>query len=87
MDVRAKLGSAAGVDNIEITDFAGADTSQEDSSNFQIEVAFSPRQDSTVNFVGTAGVFGRNHKGHVDDPFLRRARSRRSLSLPHASLI
>jgi hypothetical protein len=70
VDLRVKLGSAAGVDNIEIADFAGADTSQEDSSNFQIEVAFSPRQDSAVNFVGTVGIFGRDHKGHVDDLFL-----------------
>jgi hypothetical protein len=69
IDLRVKIGSAAGADKVEITNIAQADTTSESSGNFQIEVAFSPRQ-GPVNFVGTVGIFGRNHAGHVDDLFL-----------------
>jgi hypothetical protein len=70
VDVRVKLGSAAGVDKIEITNFAEADVSSESSGNFQVEVAFTPQQGPGPGFVGTVGIFGRNHQGHVDDPVL-----------------
>jgi hypothetical protein len=70
VDMRVKLGSAAGVDTTEVTNIGQADTSQSDSGNFQIEVAFTPRQGPGANFVGTIGLFGRNHKGHVPDPVL-----------------
>ncbi len=70
VDLRVKLGSAAGADKIELTNLGGADTSKKSSSNFQIEVAFSPRSDTAAHFVGTIGLFGRHHAGHVDDPVL-----------------
>jgi hypothetical protein len=62
VDVRVKLGSAAGVDTVEFSNNGSSNISQESSGNFQIEVAFTPQQ-GPVNFVGTVGVFGRNHKG------------------------
>jgi hypothetical protein len=68
IDLRLKLGSAAGVDTTEIGGIQG-DTSQESSGNFQVEVAFTPRMGGPVNFVGTAGIFARNHKGSIDDLF------------------
>jgi hypothetical protein len=66
-DLRVKLGSAAGVDKTEFATSGEIPTSQADSGNFQIEVAFSPEQ-GPVNFVGTIGLFGRNHKGNIPDP-------------------
>ncbi len=66
IDLRIKLGSAAGVDKFEIGNVE-TDTSSQGSSNFQIEVAFSPRSDSTANFVGTVGLFGRHHEGQFSD--------------------
>jgi len=68
IDLRVKLGSAAGVDKFEVTNIGTADTSQEGSGNFQLEAAFTPQSSSGVNFVGTIGAFGRNHKGHDADP-------------------
>ena len=70
IDVRVKLGSAAGVEKVELTNIGTADASQSDSGNFQIEVAFTPQTNPDANFVGTLGVFGRNHKGHIADPVL-----------------
>jgi hypothetical protein len=64
IDLRMKLGSAAGVDSVEFSN-STVDTSQSDSGNFQVEVAFTPQQGSGANFVGTLGAFGRNHKGHI----------------------
>ncbi len=61
-DLRLKLGSAAGVDTVEVFD-STSDISQTDSSNFQIEVAFTPHQGPGVSFVGTIGIFGRDHEG------------------------
>jgi hypothetical protein len=71
IDVRVKLGSAAGVDSVEFSDIIGpsADASQKNSGNFQVEAAFSPRHSSPVSFVGTVGFFGRDHKGHIGDLF------------------
>ncbi len=63
IDLRVKLGSAAGVDTIEFSDTGTFDASQSDSGNFQFEVAFTPRQGPGANFVGTIGVFGRDHEG------------------------
>ena len=71
IDLRMKLGTAAGVDHAEITNIVQADTSRSDSGNGQIEVAFTPyQQGSVVNFVGTAGIFARNHEGHIADQSL-----------------
>lgn len=67
IDLRMKLGSAAGVDTIEFSDTGTFDASQSDSGNFQIEVAFTPQQGPGANFVGTVGIFGRDHEG--SDPF------------------
>ncbi len=68
VDLRLKLGSSAGVDKVEFSNIDQSDASQSDSGNFQIEAAFTPRQSSPVNFVGTIGLFSRNHEGHVTDP-------------------
>jgi len=68
VDLRVKLGSAAGVDTLEFSNIGTFDASQSDSGNFQVEVAFTPEQ-GPVNFVGTVGLFGRNHEGHIVDPF------------------
>ena len=65
IDLRMKLGSAAGVDSVEFSNSGTFDTSQSDSGNFQVEVAFTPQQGSGANFVGTLGAFGRSHKGHI----------------------
>jgi hypothetical protein len=70
VDLRVKAGSAAGVDTVEFTNIAQGDASQESSGNFQIEVAFTPQSGGPVNFVGTVGLFERDHKGYVDDPVL-----------------
>jgi hypothetical protein len=70
VDLRVKLGSSAGVDKTEVTNIVQTDTSQSDSGNFQIEAAFTPQQSSAANFVGTVGLFGRNHKGQIADPVL-----------------
>jgi hypothetical protein len=64
IDPRLKLGSAAGVDSVEFSGIGTFDTSQSDSGNVQVEVAFTP-QGPGANFVGTLGVFGRDHKGHI----------------------
>ncbi len=69
VDVRVKLGSAAGVDQTEFESTGDLDTSRANSGNFQVEAAFTPRRDSAVSFVGTIGLFGRDHKGHIDDLF------------------
>jgi hypothetical protein len=69
IDLRMKLGSAAGVDSVEFSNSGTFDTSQSDSGNFQVEAAFTPQQGPGVNFVGTLGAFGRNHKGHMSGPF------------------
>ena len=70
IDLRVKLGSAAGVDTVEVTNIGETDATQSGSGNFQVEVAFTPQSSSGANFVGTIGVFGRNHKGQVADPVL-----------------
>jgi hypothetical protein len=70
VDLRVKAGSAAGVDTVEFANIAQGDASQKSSGNFQIEVAFTPQSGGQVNFVGTVGLFGRDHEGHVDDPVL-----------------
>jgi hypothetical protein len=70
VDLRVKAGSAAGVDTVEFTNIAQGDASQKRSGNFQIEVAFTPQNSGPVNFVGTVGLFSRDHEGHVDDPVL-----------------
>jgi hypothetical protein len=70
VDLRVKAGSAAGVDTVEFTNITQGDASQKSSGNFQIEVAFTPKNREQVNFVGTIGLFGRTHEGHVDDPVL-----------------
>lgn len=64
-DLRFKFGGAAGIDNGEITNMLSADASQTSSGNFQIEFAMSPKQEQEAVFVGSIGIFGRNHSGYV----------------------
>lgn len=68
-DLRVKLGGAAGIDKAEITNIAQTDVTQKSSGNFQIELVMSPKQPSGVSFVGSIGLFGRNHVGNDSDPF------------------
>ncbi len=63
IDLRMKFGSAAGADSVEFSNNGSDNISSEGGGNFQIEAAFTPQSGSGVNFVGTIGVFGRNHKG------------------------
>ncbi len=65
VDLRMKLGSAAGVDTVEFSGVEQSGVSQESSGNFQIEAAIIPQQSSPISFVGTVGIFGRNHKGEM----------------------
>jgi hypothetical protein len=70
IDMRVKLGSAAPADKVEFSNGLEGTASSQSSGNFQIEAAIIPQTDSGVNFVGTVGIFGRHHAGHVDDPVL-----------------
>ncbi len=70
VDVRAKLGNAAGIDTVELTNVATADASQDGGGNFQIELVLSQRVDTGATLVGGVGLFGRTHKGNVPDPFV-----------------
>lgn len=65
-DLRIKLGSAAGVKEVEATNIGQVDTSPKSSGNFQIEVAMSQKQESGPFLVGSVGLFGRSHSGHYD---------------------
>ena len=70
VDLRLKFGSAAGADKFEVAGIPEVGSSQQDSGNFQVEVAVLPRTDSGIGFVGTLGIFGREHKGQVNIPFM-----------------
>ena len=61
-DLRVKLGTSEGVDelNIEGVPSPGSSTG---AGNFQVEVDISPRQASPVGYVFSAGLFGRTHSG------------------------
>jgi hypothetical protein len=65
IDLRVKLGSAAGVGSIDVMNIGQTSVAQSSSNNFQIEAACTFRQNTMVNFVGTAGFFSRSHKGRV----------------------
>ncbi len=67
LDIRLKLGSAAPVKTVAMTGL-GQGASDSSSSNFQAELAITPRQGATVNFVGTVGLFIRHHVGLVAQP-------------------
>ena len=63
-DLRIKLGSAAGVEQVEATNIGQADTNPRSSGNFQIDLAISQKQEVGAFFVGSLGLFGRSHSGH-----------------------
>lgn len=64
--LRIKLGSAAGVEQVEATNIGQDDTNPRSSSNFQIELATNQKQESGPFFVGSLGLFGRSHSGHYN---------------------
>jgi len=66
VDVRVKLGNAAGIDTVEFPNLPTADASQDGGVNFQVELVLSNRQDAGVTFVGGVGIFGRTHKGNTN---------------------
>jgi len=70
IDLRVKLGGAAGVDHWDIPGIANGTATQKAGGNFQIDLAFLTESNSGVGFVGTLGVFGRRHSGNVPDPVL-----------------
>ncbi len=65
VDVRAKLGYATGVENVEFTDVMATNGSQNGGANFQIELILSQKVDAGATFVGGVGLFDRTHKGEV----------------------
>ena len=69
-DLRVKLGGAAGINKAEITNIVTANATQEASGNFQVELVMTQRRESGVGFVGSVGLFSRQHNGKVPDPVL-----------------
>jgi hypothetical protein len=69
VDLRVKLGNAAGAEKIE---FGGITTDGDgrSSSNVQLEAVLSPASDATVGFVMGLGIFHRKHSGKIDDPVI-----------------
>jgi hypothetical protein len=67
VDVRLKLGNAAGIDTTEFTNFPGGATSGDGGGNFQIEMVASQKQETGVTLVVGGGIFARNHKGNIND--------------------
>ena len=61
-DIRVKLGSAPGVNRVEVSGLS-ADLEKKGGGNFQIEAVFSPVQPDPIGYVFSAGIFGRTHKG------------------------
>lgn len=63
-DLRIKLGGAAGIDKVDIE---GTNQTVDPSSggNFQLELALSPKSENPVTFVGTIGIFSREHDGNT----------------------
>ncbi|HTQ74070.1 MAG TPA: hypothetical protein VMI74_07270 [Burkholderiales bacterium] len=70
LDLRVKLGGAAGIDHVEVTNIVTADATQDAGGNFQIELVMAQRPESGVGLVGSVGLFGRQHNGKVPDPVL-----------------
>lgn len=66
-DLRVKLGSAAGMQDIEIDDIS-TDLDENGGGNVQLEVALSPAWHSPVGFVMGIGIFHRKHSGKDTDP-------------------
>ncbi len=69
VDVRVKLGNAAGIEHVELTNIGTADASEDGGGNFQVELVLSQKVDAGATLVGGVGLFGRTHKGTVPDPF------------------
>jgi hypothetical protein len=69
-ELRIKLGGAAGISKAEVTNIGNVDVTQDAGGNVQVEVAMTLRSDSGVALVGSAGLFSRQHNGHVNDPVL-----------------
>jgi len=65
VDIRLKLGNAAGVNEIEFDSNGFTEDIDNDrhGSNVQLEVAISPFQDSMFGPVFSAGLFSRRHSG------------------------
>ena len=66
-DLRFKFGSSAQADELTIDGMTGTGTG-ESSSNFQVELIFSPKTQETVGFLFGAGLFARKHSGSDNDP-------------------
>lgn len=67
VDLRFKLGNAAGADRLEI--FPDTATGSGDGgSNFQFEAAITPIPNAPVSPLITFGLFRRTHSGTVSDP-------------------
>ncbi len=68
-DVRMKLGSSAGIDDVEITNIATGSSTENGGGNFQVELVVSQQVDAGATFVGGFGIFGRSHQGSIGDAF------------------
>jgi len=66
--LRVKLGGAAGINKGEVTNVVTSNATQEAGGNFQVELVVTQRLESGVAFVGSVGLFGRQHNGKVTDP-------------------
>ncbi len=67
VDVRVKLGSAAGAHEFEIGGVDMGPSFDTSGGNFQVEVDITPRLEEPVGYVFGAGIFGRRHEGHFGD--------------------
>jgi hypothetical protein len=68
-DLRVKFGSSAQADELTIDGVTGTGTG-ESSSNFQVELIFSPKTQASVGFIFGAGLFARKHSGSDNDPIV-----------------
>ena len=68
-DVRVKLGSATGVDTMDFSNFPSSAVAEDGGGNFQVELVIAQKVDTGATLVGGAGIFGRTHKGNMNDLF------------------
>ncbi len=66
IDLRFKLGSAAGAEKIEAGSSLSGTGNGTSSSNGQVEVVL-PASDAIVGYVTGFGIFHRKHSGQIDD--------------------
>jgi hypothetical protein len=70
LDLRMRLGSAAGADTVKFGPFLNLTGSEDSSRNFQIDLNFLPFAESKFGPVFTVGIFDREHSGTVSDLFM-----------------